>query len=72
MIFDIYGLGCVHPNVATSMSELEKLYQYQRKLEEALKMNERCFGMRQVIHSEEYAHPGIAASLCNLGRLYRE
>ena len=49
----IHKLGFVHPNVACSVTELVKLYKDQGKLEEALKMHERFFDMRQAIFGEE-------------------
>ena len=50
---DIHKLGCVHPNVSNSITELGKLNQDRGKLEEELKMHERFFEMRQAINGEE-------------------
>ena len=50
---DIQKLGCQHPNVAYSITELGKLYQDQGKLKEALEMQERFFDLRQAIFGEE-------------------
>ena len=50
---DVHGDNSVHPNIASSMSKLGNLYRVEGKHEEALKMYEKYFEMRQTGYGKQ-------------------
>ena len=67
----IHGEECAHLDIADSLHNLGRVSRQHGKLEDALKMHERCYKMEQAIHGEECAHRDVAASVNNLGRVHR-
>ena len=68
---DIYGHDSVHPNVATSMSELAMVYLNQSRFKGLGRFIENRLATRQAIYGEEYAHPLIAKAVSDLRVEYR-
>ena len=64
------GEECAHPEIATSLYDLGRVYCDLGKHGEAVKTYERSITMNQAIYGEECAHPHIAISFNNLELVY--
>ena len=63
-------LGKEHPDVATSLNDLARLYQEQGSYEKAEPLFVRSLAIREKVLGKE--HPDVATSLINLAALYQQ
>ena len=62
-------LGSDHPNVATSLNYLARLYNRQGHYAQAEPLHKRALAIREKALGPD--HPDVASSLNNLAELYR-